>query len=391
MLKQYLKTAYCAAALIMSFQVVCIESVQAAELKTDDACNHRQMAGKAFYISDKNHDYKLTKTDGKSWEKYKNLDTDGDESVSFNEFTAGADLPYPEWDGKVMRNVVYKQVDDRVLLLDIYEPQVQKYDKAPVFYYTHGGGWTGGTKELSGNPEILFKALSREGFVCISVMYRLVKMGNPKNNVIMRDCIVDSRDGLRFLKKHEDELGIDLSKVVVFGASAGGHIAQLLTWSGPDDFAGDPSLAEYKVAPIAGVSWYGPCDFRDTNLFVSAGVNDKFAPDYWANRITKQKGKFTYNGADDKTRQMIEEVSPVCWLKSNSAPLLHMHGDQDPVISLKQAQHLEATAKRIGAPVDVIYVKGGNHGWYSRNLKPDVKTINKITVDYILNQVRSTK
>ena len=40
--------------------------------------------------------------------------------------------------GKVMRDVVYKTVGDRKVLLDIYFPEKQKYKKAPVFYYTHG-------------------------------------------------------------------------------------------------------------------------------------------------------------------------------------------------------------------------------------------------------------
>jgi len=371
--------------------MIACTSALALELETDDASNRLKMARRAFYSSDKTHDYKLTEADGKAWEAYGELDTNDNKSVSFDEFLAGADLPYAKWDGEVKRNIVYKRVGDKILLLDIYAPLVRKYDKAPVFYYTHGGGWAGGMKEISGNVKSLFESLSREGFVCVSVMYRLVKMYNPNDSTLMRDCIVDCRDGLRFLKKNEKGLGIDLSRAVVFGSSAGGHIAQLLTWSGEDDFAGDPALAKYKVKLLAGVSWFGPCDFRDTKLFISDGVKDKYAPDHWARRITKPKGKFMYDGADEKTRHMIEEVSPVYWLTGESAPLLHMHGDKDKVISVTQAHHLEKMAKETGAPVDVFYVKGSGHGWYAKDIEPDRKTLNKMTVDYILNQITSTK
>lgn len=366
-------------------------SVQAQPLATNDAYNRQTMAKQTFYKADIKKDYKLREDDGKSWVKYKALDVDANGEVSFDEFASGADLPYLKWAGEVKRNIVYKQVGDEVLLLDVYEPIVKKYKKAPVFYYTHGGGWSGGSKEMNYSVKPLFEKLSNQGFVCVSASYRLVKMHNPKYPTVMRDCVVDCRDGLRFLKKHEQELGLDLSKVAVFGSSAGGHIAQLLTWSGADDFAGDPSLAAYKVSPTVGVSWFGPSDFRDTNLFVSEGIKDKFTPDHWSKRITKSEGPFKYQGADQKTRQMIEEVSPVYWLKKDSPPLLHMHGDQDNVISVTHAKHLEKQASNIGAPVEIIYVKGAGHGWSNKGIEPSRKTLDQHSVDYILDKVAPKK
>ncbi len=364
-------------------------SVQAKTFETDDAANRRVMVGNAFYEADKTHDYKLTEADGGGWSEYGSLDANADGKVTFEEFDAGAELPCPEWDGEVRRNIVYKRVGEEVLLLDIYPPMVRKYKKAPVFYYTHGGGWSGGRKEITNEVRPLFEALSREGFVCVGVMYRVVKMWKPEDPNLMRDCVVDCRDGLRFLKKHEAELGIDMDRVAVFGSSAGGHLAQLLAWSGPDDFAGDPSLAAYKVKPVAGVSWFGPCDFRDTKLFVSEKVKDKFAPDHWARRITKPEGEFNYKFADEKTKRMIKEVSPVCWLKSNSAPLLHIHGDEDAVISLEQAKHLKKQAKSRRAAVEVEIVEGAGHGWWNKGIEPNRETIEQASVDFILRHAAS--
>jgi acetyl esterase/lipase len=361
--------------------------VGAVPFETDDAYNRRSMANTAYVGVDKTHDYKLTGADGDAWEKYGVLDADKDAVVSFDEFVAGADLPYPRWDGEVQRNIVCKRVGNEAVLLDIYAPQVRKHKKSPVFYYTHGGGWSGGSKEISEEVRPLFEALSKEGFVCVGVMYRLVKMWNPQDPVLMGDCVVDCRDGLRFLKKYEAELELDMSRVVVFGSSAGGHIAQLLTFSGADDFAGDPTLASYGVDVLAGVSWFGPSDFRDTQLFVSDGLEDKFASDHWARLITKSDGAVVYKDADEKTRSMIEAVSPVCWLKKDSAPLLHVHGDQDVVISSRHAQHLEKCAKAAGAPVVVQMVKGAGHGWWNSGIQPDRKTVEQKSIDFILRKV----
>jgi dipeptidyl aminopeptidase/acylaminoacyl peptidase len=80
-------------------------------------------------------------------------------------------------------------------------------------------------------------------------------------------------------------------------------------------------------------------------------------------------------------------VSPLYYLKKSSAPLLHIHGDQDPVISLTQAKHLEQEAKKRGAPVTVMYVKGGGHGWASKGIDPDRNTINQRSLDFILREI----
>jgi len=364
--------------------------VQAEPFETDEAYNRKTLANAAYYSSDQNKDGQLTPADAEAWAKYGSFDADGDEVLKFAEFLAQVDLPDPEWAGEVQRNVVYKRMGNEVLLLDIYPPRVEKYKKAPVLYYTHGGGWSGGKKEIDGGVRPIFEALSMKGFVCVGVSYRLVKMWSPSDPTVMRDCAVDCRDGLRFLKKHEAELGIDMDKVVVFGSSAGGHLAQLLTWSGPDDFAGDPALAEYKVSPMAGVSWFGPSDFRDPMLFIGTGVKAKFPMDHWANRITKPQGEFEYKGADEKTRQMIEEVSPVCYLNKNSAPLLHVHGDEDAIISFRHAKHLKSKAESARAPVEIQVVKGAGHGWWNPSIKPDRETVEADSVKFILDQITSS-
>jgi acetyl esterase/lipase len=367
---------------------VCVALADSFE--TDDVYNRRIMANEAFYKADLTKDYKLSDADGAGWKKYGALDIDADGQVSFDEFAAKADLPYPRWDGEVKRNVVYKRVGEETLLLDIYEPLVKKYKNAPVFYYTHGGGWSGGRKEITEAERPLFEALSREGFVCVGVMYRLVKMWNPQDKNLMRDCVVDCRDGLRFLKKNEEQLGINMNRVVVFGSSAGGHIAQLLTFSGPNDFVGEFSLKGYKVSPAAGISWFGPSDFRDTRLFATEGLEDKFSPDHWAKRISKSD-EFDYADSDAKTKRMISELSPVYWLRKNSSPLLHVHGDQDVVISPNHAHHLLKQADKVGAPVRIQLVEGAGHGWWNKDIQPGKEAIEQLSIDFALKHAAGEK
>ena len=109
-----------------------------------------------------------------------------------------------------------------------------------------------------------------------------------------------------------------MNNVVVFGQSAGGHIAQLLTWSGADTFKGDSALKSYSVKPVAGISWFGPSDFRKSDLFIpSEGIKQNYSPDHWANRITKSS--HIYEDTDKETIELLKEVSPVAYLNAASA------------------------------------------------------------------------
>ena len=162
----------------------------------------------------------------------------------------------------------------------------------------------------------VFQQLSERGFVCVSVSYRLWKKGR---DVLMRDCVTDAMDGLRFLKKHADEYGIDPNRIVVFGDSAGGQIVQILNFTAPDGFPGDADLSAYGVRPVAGISWYGPSDFTNVDLF-KTDFSDK-DPDRFGARITGNAGGFAAN------RKAFEEMSSYFWIRKNSPPMLLMQGD----------------------------------------------------------------
>ncbi len=240
--------------------------------------------------------------------------------------------PDIEWEGQCFADLPYKQVGSRALQMDIYLPPERQSKKAPVIYYVHGGGWSAGSKEKFGQPLMLpvFRQLAEQGFVCVAINYRLCGKGR---DVLMRDCVTDAKDGLRFLRKHSDKYGIDPNRIVVWGDSAGGHLVQMLTITGPEDFPGDTSVAAYSVRPVAGISWYGPSDFTDVALF--ATDDESKNPDRFGERITGGEGGYAENP------KAFEEISPYHWLTKESPPLLLLQGDGDTTIPLAHATHLK--------------------------------------------------
>jgi len=105
------------------------------------------------------------------------------------------------------------------LTLRVYTPTTVSQEQAPVLYI-HGGGWvTGG---LDSCHWLCAEMSSRLGSVVVSVDYRLAP--EDRFPAGLEDC----QDALDFLVTNGSELGVDGSRVVVAGDSAGGNLAAAL-------------------------------------------------------------------------------------------------------------------------------------------------------------------
>lgn len=252
-------------------------------------------------------------------------------------------------------DVVYKTAEQGPLKLDLHYPAAPKADaKIPLVLFTHGGGWAAGNKTI-GDRGVRFmgvQALNAQGLCVASVDYRLC---SKDGSITVRDCVTDAKDALRFLAKNAAQFSLDAERVFTWGDSAGGHLAQMLLLSPPESFPGDPALADAKYRLIAGVSWYGPCDFEKIELFTPPdgnAVRDRFGA-----RIIKP-------GVDDKTKlTAYREVSPVTYLRADSPPLLMMQGDQDPTIPVHHARFMKERGDAVKAPVEVFIVENSGHNW----------------------------
>lgn len=283
---------------------------------------------------------------------------------------------YLQTDGKSELEVTYKTVGDKALKLDLYYPNPKPDQPIPVVVFTHGGGWAAGSryKAASGLFARVFTRLLDKGFAVAPVTYRLAK---KDSNVAMRDCVIDCKDAIRYLAKHSDTLGINPQQVFVMGDSAGGHLAQMLLLTSPEQLTGDPDLKDVSYRMVAGVSWYGPADFETTDLFNHddrANFRDRFGP-----RIMQSN-----TGSSDKLARY-REVSPVNYLTKDSAPLLMIQGDKDTTIPVKHAYFMQKKAEPIGAPVEVMIIRNSGHNWRAVDGKvtPTTDEIVNRTVDFL--------
>ncbi|MCM8534214.1 MAG: alpha/beta hydrolase [Lentisphaeraceae bacterium] len=290
-------------------------------------------------------------------------------------------LKYLETGGERKLEVLYKTINNKKLFLDIYYPTDKRQEKSPIVIYTHGGGWAAGSKMGAGRASFaaVFSQLVKEGFCVVSVQYRLYKKGGV---VSMRDCVTDAKDAIRYLSKNSDELALDAMRIYTMGDSAGGQMSQMLLLSPPDSLPGLPELAKEQYKTIAGVSWYGPCDFEKESLFNHndrKNFRDRFGP-----RILPPNSK-----PEDKLK-LYREMSSINYLEPNSPPLLMIQGDKDTTIPVKHAYHMQEKAEKINAPVEILIVKNAGHNWRSVDA-PTAPTRNEIvekTVNFFLENLK---
>jgi acetyl esterase/lipase len=126
-----------------------------------------------------------------------------------------------------LADVTYSNIPGfRPLTLDIYLPSKSgnRAAPAPLVLYIHGGGWTNGHSRQSGAfddwPKVL-ASLAARGYVVASLNYRL------SAEAPFPAAIQDVKSAIRFLWSRSSEYGIDPSKAIVWGGSAGGHLAAL--------------------------------------------------------------------------------------------------------------------------------------------------------------------
>lgn len=104
--------------------------------------------------------------------------------------------------------------------IDVWKPQGVSA-KAPLVMYVHGGGWKRGSKETAASKwsPVHFPG---QGYVYASINYRLL----PENTVEYEAS--DVAHALKALLDAADRLGIDRSRVVIIGHSAGAHLVALV-------------------------------------------------------------------------------------------------------------------------------------------------------------------
>ena len=117
------------------------------------------------------------------------------------------------------------------LLLDVYLPTGDTSTSRPLLVFVHGGGFKNNDKVGAFNARFC-SGFAKRGYVAASVNYRLTKIITTHEEyfyAVMR-AVQDVKAAIRFFRKNAARYGIDTSKIVVAGSSAGAVTALHLAY-----------------------------------------------------------------------------------------------------------------------------------------------------------------
>jgi acetyl esterase/lipase len=250
----------------------------------------------------------------------------------------------------------------RPLTLDVYlAPRSRVAAKSvPLVLYIHGGGWTNGHSRQSGAfddwPRVL-ASLAARGYVVASLNYRL------SAEAAFPAAIQDVKSAIRFLRAHATEYGIDPSRAIVWGGSAGGHLAALAaTTCGVKELEpASPAQASPESAALAqqsdcvqgAVTWYGIFD-----LATMAGPTPGAAPPV----IAKFLGCSGACPADK-----LQSASPSHFIKADMPPFLLIHGAADKTVDPQQSTRFRDAVSAAGGSISLTMIPNVDHSFIGQN------------------------
>lgn len=244
----------------------------------------------------------------------------------------------------VVPNVAYAGTNNQAAKLDVYVPRnASATALVPTVIYIHGGGWAGGDK--NGSVLQLLPYLEM-GWAAVNVDYR----GWLGPGGIAPAAVEDSRCALRWVIRNARKYNFDVTKLVVTGESAGGHLS-LITGMLPSSVGLDgqcPGQEELKVAAI--INWYGVTDVVD----VLEGAN-------------RQDFAVRWLGNQPNPKEIARRVSPLQYVRPNLPAILTIHGDADKVAPYSHATGLHKALDEAKVPNQLLTIPGGTHGGFKRD------------------------
>lgn len=206
----------------------------------------------------------------------------------------------------------------RDLHCDVFHPPVDGTGRTAVLL-VHGGSWRHGDRTQLRGYGIL---LARYGYVCVASEYRL------SGEALWPAQLHDVEAALRWLRANADRLGVDPTRIVISGNSAGAHLALML--AGQSD-----GLA-------AVIAIYPPTELR-VGRHLDDPIRQLLGPDH--------------------TPEIEQQASPIRYVHPGYPPTMLVHGNADEVVPVEASFAMYHALVEAGAPVELHVFDGEAHAF----------------------------
>ena len=232
-----------------------------------------------------------------------------------------------------IQDVIYMKAGGTAFTMDVFKPA--KPNKAAVVFMV-SGGWISDHSMLKSFGPDIEKVFADAGFT----VFEVVHGAQPRYKVA--EIVEQVRTAVRFVHAHAADYGIDTNRVGVSGISSGRHLALMIAGS-----ADSPVNAVAAIAPPTDLANWGKPAFMLTDdpqmaIFVPALGFDPKAP-------------------KSDIEVLLRKLSPISLVSPKFPPTLIVHGDNDQVVPLQQAQTMDQALAKAGVEHKLDVIPGGGH------------------------------
>ena len=239
---------------------------------------------------------------------------------------------------QVSRNIAYGPAERQVM--DIYYPDKPENitDSVDAMLFIHGGGWASGDKSAYTK---YCQNVSREGYVTATMNYRMFQQ-----NATFVEMLEDIDLAIAKLKDKAAEDGIELDKIAIMGASAGGHLSLLYAYT------------HYETSPLPIAFVIGqvpPVDFLDPSFELALG-------DYQLSIISYLTGVTITRENIDDNLDIIKAASPYYQATPDVPPTILCFGFRDEIVPYSNGVAMDAKLNELGVEHTFLTYPNSGHG-----------------------------
>jgi len=239
---------------------------------------------------------------------------------------------------EVVRGFVFREVGGVALRLDVYRPRGG--GQHPSLLYLHGGGWVAGHRRLS---HFLLHRFAAAGWTTFAASYRLA----PR--FPLPAALEDAKAAVGFIRQFGSQLGAQAGRPVVWGESAGGHLAALLALTAGEP-RWQPGFEEVDTFVRGALLFYPVSDLLGTLEGDHPGL--KLLLERWAVRRPVAKHRELYRALD-----------PMSCDVRDAPPTLLVHGTTDSMVPIAASRRFTQRLLDVGADARLLEVPGMPHAF----------------------------
>lgn len=251
----------------------------------------------------------------------------------------------------VTRDLTYAERSGIKLLADWHpsrSAELSRNGKPPACIVIHGGGWFKGNKK---DMESVAQRLASRGFSTLNISYRLA----PAHRFPAQ--VHDVKDAIRWVKANSGKLGIDESRICLFGYSAGAHLALMGGFTRPVDGLDDtrpPTARIYEAGSNSKILKTVPSELS-VHAIAAGGTPSKLNDGNYNHYYEKFFGK-----PPSEIPETYKQASPVTFVRKGLPPVFLYHGTHDWVVEVEQSRSLVDQLRKNGVDVEYLEVTFGH-------------------------------